>query len=278
MADNRGSDSVDTVSAGGEKRFHYCVLYVRVSKQHKIADVIRETLPEGRGIVFYPCTELWWHGKEETVVRPLFPGYLFIRSDMTAGELYDVVRRSRREDLSFIQTLNIDLQHLKIQTADSEENEDATDSLFDLSDSEAAFLDFMLNFSKRDSVDENAPGYFRLQDRKDIPETGVIRMSRGYRENGKYHVMEGPLKGYEDHIVVVNIRDRKAYLDLSINGRVAKAGLELWGKRHWFPDDKDAPAMLDDGMEIDLEQLSKNMTALRDYKDEPAKKQALGWN
>lgn len=258
-----------------QRSFHYCVLYVRVAKQHKIADVIRETLPEERGIVFYPCTELWWHGRNETVVRPLFPGYLFIRSDMKASELYDLVRRSRREDLSFIRTLNIDLRSLKQAAVDSDE--EVAGRLFDLSDSEAEFLDFILSFSKRDAVDEDSPGFFRLQDRKDIPETGVIRMSRGYRENGKYHVMEGPLKGYEDHIVDVNIRDRKAYLDLSINGHVAKAGLELWGKRHWFPEDKDAPAMLEDGTEIDLEQLSKNMTALRKDKGESAEKQAIGW-
>ena len=250
---------------------------MRVAKQHKVADAIRESLPEDRGIVFYPCTELWWHGKEETVVRPLFPGYIFIRSDMSADELFDLVRSSRREDLaSFIRTLNLRPRKKRPGAAGQEEEEDG--QLFDLSEEEAEFLDFLLNFSKRDAVDENAPGYFKLQDRKDIPETGVIRMSRGYRENGRIIVMEGPLRGYEEHIVDVNIRDRKAYLDLSINGHIAKAGLELWGKRHWFPEDKDAPAMLTDGTEVDLELLAKNMMDLKKEGDDSAGKQAVGWN
>lgn len=267
---------------GGEDKFHYCVLYVRISKQHKVADVIRETLPEGRGIVFYPCTELWWHGRDDTVVRPLFPGYLFIRSDMSSGELYDLIRKSRREDLSFIRMLNVKNGTRKpsLEEREQEANpgRDEDGVLLDLDRSDAEFLDFMLNFSKSDAADEDRPGFSHLKDRKDIPETGVIRMSRGYRENGKYIVMEGPLKGYEDHIVDVNIRYRKAYLDVSINGHIAKAGLELWGKRHWFPDDKDAPAMLPDGTEVDLEQLAKNMTAFRKEKDEPVKKQAVGWD
>lgn len=259
---------------------HYCVLYVRVAKQHKVADAIREMLPEDRGVVFYPCTELWWHGKEETVVRPLFPGYLFIRSDMSAGELFDLVRSSRREEISsFIRTLNIDLKgRRKTAGEKADASKDEEGRLFDLSDSETEFLDFLLNFSKRDAVDENAPGYFKLQDRKDIPETGVIRMSRGYRENGRIVVMEGPLRGYEEHIVDVNIRDRKAYLDLSINGHIAKAGLELWGKRHWFPEDRDAPAMLEDGTEVDLDLLARNMMDLRKEGEDPGAQRAVGWH
>lgn len=279
MEDYKDNDSGDIVR---DKVFHYCVLYVRASKQHKVADAIRETIPDGRGIVFYPCTELWWHGRDNTIIRPLFPCYLFIRSDMNAGELHDLIRKSRREELSFIRTLNLKTAARKKASEESKQETDAgkdeNGALFDLSEDEAEFLDFMLDFSKSDVADEDRPGLSHLNDRKDIPETGVIRMSRGYRENGNYIVMEGPLKGYEHHIVDVNVRDRKAYLDVSINGHIAKAGLELWGKRHWFPDDKNAPAMLSDGMEVDLEQLARNMTELRKEKNEPVRKQAVGWN
>lgn len=60
----------------GEKRkFNYCVLYTQTLKQYDVYQVIRKSMPEGRGTVFYPCAELWWNNTVDTVIRPLFPGY-----------------------------------------------------------------------------------------------------------------------------------------------------------------------------------------------------------
>ncbi|NBJ02039.1 hypothetical protein D3Z62_18450, partial [Lachnospiraceae bacterium] len=92
-----------------------------------------------------------------------------------------------------------------------------------------------------------------------IPTEGVLRMSYGYREGGKYVVMKGPLKEYQNRIARVNAHDRKAYLDIKINGRAVRAGFELKPKRYWFPDDSDAPMVLHDGTEVNLENLRNMM-------------------
>ncbi len=84
-------------------------------------------------------------------------------------------------------------------------------------------------------------------------------MSYGYREGKKYVVMEGPLKGFEEHITDVNAHDRKAYLDIKINGQALRVGLELKGKKYWFPHDRYASAILADGTEIDPAEIAKRM-------------------
>ena len=84
-------------------------------------------------------------------------------------------------------------------------------------------------------------------------------MSYGYREGGKYVVMKGPLKEYQNRIARVNAHDRKAYLDIKINGRAVRAGFEVKPKRYWFPDDNGAPMVLHDGTEVNLENLRNMM-------------------
>lgn len=226
-------------------KYHYCVLYTQVLKQWEVTQVIRKALPEGRGIVFYPCVELWWNGLEENVIKPLFPGYVFIRSDMKPAELHDMIRRHRGEVLSFVKELHVSGK--KAVGEDPFAGEDRGPAVFDLSDDEAEFLDFMLNFRYGDD------------ERKKVLDVGVLRMSYGYREGKKYVVMEGPLKGYEHHIADVNARDRKAYLDIKINGQAVRAGLELRGKKYWFPDDVHASAILEDGTEINPVEIAKLM-------------------
>lgn len=263
---------------GGKTKYHYSVLYTKVLKQWEVTQVIRKALPEGRGTVFYPCVELWWNGSDDTVIRPLFPGYVFIRSDMEPAKLHDMVRRRRNEVFSFIKELR--MAEKKAAGEVLFEEGDRGNVMFDLSDDEAEFLDFMLNFGYEDverkakaiKVNEHKDGDTKDSGKKSvgqwhgkqekpqkIPDVGVLRMSSGYREGKKYVVMEGPLKGYEDYIVDVNARDRKAYLDIKIHGQIVRAGLELRGKKYWFPDDRRASAILEDGTEIDPKEISKLM-------------------
>lgn len=270
-------------------KYRYCVLYTQVLKQWEVYRVMRKSLPKGRGTVFYPCVELWWNDTVGTVIKPLFPGYLFIRSDMEREELHDMIVRSRRDILSFVKELKLTEQ--KIAGGPASGWEDSL--LIDLNDDEAEFLDFMLNFKYKDDGEEAADGpdsgaklerqtsagekclrqapggtdcvgqdeEEKARNRKamKIPEEGVIRMSYGYFEDGRCVVMEGPLKGYEERIVRVDRRKRKAYLDIEINGHVVKAGLEIMGKGHWFPKDKSVPAMLEDGTEIDPLVIARKM-------------------
>ncbi len=260
-------ESEDSVSR--RKEYRYCVLYTQVLKQWEVYEVIRKSLPEGRGTVFYPCVELWWNDNVDTVIRPLFPGYVFIRSDMGRAELHDLIVRRRRDILSFMKELKLAEQ----KNAGGVPGDMDDSLMIDLSEEEAEFLDFMLNFRYEEPGEEaagsdagrvelpaGAPGESSGQ-RKigKVSREGVIRMSYGYYENGKCVVMEGPLKGYEERIVRVDRRKKKAYLDLEVNGHVAKAGLVLLGKGYWYPNDKSASAVLEDGTEIDPAGIARKM-------------------
>lgn len=273
-----------------KKGYRYCVLYTQVLKQWEVYEVIRKSLPEGRGTVFYPCVELWWNDTVNTVIRPLFPGYVFIRSDMGRAELHDLIMRRRRDILSFVKELKLsELKGAGGVPGDMDET-----LLIDLSEEEAEFLDFMLNFRYEEEPGKEQAGnvlkeeaaltegegggdeisavrkpagpqgeVFGERKTGKIPKEGVLQMSYGYCENGKCVVMEGPLKGYEERIVRVDRRKKKAYLDLEVNGHVAKAGLVLLGKGYWYPKDKSAPAVLEDGTEIDPAGIARKMMSGR---------------
>ncbi len=262
---------------------HYCVLYTQTLKQWEVTTVLKKKLPEGRGTVFYPCIELWRHDKKETEIRALFPGYLFIRSDMEPEELHHFIGEHRKDVSSFIKELRI--SEKKISGSDAAEQADEAKEYqyirMDLKEDEKAFLDFLLACGNEDTGQE-AGGDAEVKDgtcREDtrkagicknsngeesaaalrIPTEGVLRMSYGYREGGKYVVMKGPLKEYQNRIARVNAHDRKAYLDIKINGRAVRAGFEVKPKRYWFPDDSDAPMVLHDGTEVNLENLRNMM-------------------
>lgn len=262
---------------------HYCVLYTQTLKQWEVTTVLKKKLPEGRGTVFYPCIELWRHDRKATEIRALFPGYLFVRSDMEPEELHHFIGEHRRDVSSFIKELRI--SEKKISGGDAAERADEVNEYqyirMDLKEDEKAFLDFLLACGNEDT-DQEAGGDAKGKDgtcgedtRRTgicknsngeesavalrIPTEGVLRMSYGYREGGKYVVMKGPLKEYQNRIARVNAHDRKAYLDIKINGRAVRAGFEVKPKRYWFPDDSDAPMVLHDGTEVNLENLRNMM-------------------
>ncbi|WP_285825352.1 transcription termination/antitermination NusG family protein [Schaedlerella arabinosiphila] len=266
-----------------DNQSHYCVLYTQTLKQWEVTTVLKKKLPEGRGTVFYPCIELWRHDRKATEIRALFPGYLFIRSDMEPEELHHFIGEHRRDVSSFIKELRI--SEKKISGGDAAEQADEANGYqyirMDLKEDEKAFLDFLLACGNEDTGQE-ADGDAEVKDgtcREDtrkagicknsdgeesvaalrIPTEGVLRMSYGYREGGKYVVMKGPLKEYQNRIARVNAHDRKAYLDIKINGRAVRAGFEVKPKRYWFPDDSDAPMVLHDGTEVNLENLRNMM-------------------
>lgn len=261
-----------------DRKSHYCVLYTQALKQWEVTTVLKKALPEGKGTVFYPCAELWRHDRKETEIRPLFPGYIFIRSNMEPEELHHFIRDHRRDVVSFIKELRISEE--KISGGNDAGKTDTTDEykyiLMDLKEDETEFLDFLLTCGKDDVNHETcgdtecqSGGYEngRCNDnvgegaaaKPKLPEEGVLRMSYGYREGGKYVVMKGPLKTYENRITDVNVHDRKAYLDITVNGHAVRAGFEVKPKRYWFPDDTDAPMVLHDGTEVNLEKLRNMM-------------------
>ena len=58
----------------------------------------------------------------------------------------------------------------------------------------------------------------------------VVRLSYGYQEDGVTHIIEGPLKLYEKHIVKVDKHNQCAYLDLLFFDRRIMLGIDFKSK------------------------------------------------
>lgn len=243
-------DKKDMLPDEGKARYY--VLFVQTLKQWEVREVIRRKLPEDKGVAFYPCVERWMRSLGQTVIQPLFPGYLFIRSTLPRSEIHKYIKSSRRDVLSFIKELGVSRDSMM---AEGGFDEDITD----LTASETELLDFILGFRNGETFEES--GLIETEAEKTekgkkiysrrIPKTGILLMSRGYKDsNDRYVVMEGPLAGQEEKIIDVNARDRVAWLNLKIGGKQAKVGLELMSKSHWYPKDRSAPVMLEDGFVI----------------------------
>ena len=235
----------------------YFVLYTQQLKQYQVTEVIQRNLPEDMGIAFYPCVELWMGSLGETVIEPMFPGYVFIRSKLTRKEIHGFLKERRREILSYIRELHAGQEKL---TGDEAFDDDLTD----LTPEESELLDFMLGFRYKGSEGETelerreSLEYIEIESKvgkkgkkirkRRVPKHGVLEMSYGYKEgNGRIVVMDGPLKGYEDYFRKVDIKDRRVYLNMRVGDRWARAGLTILSKKHWFPKDKEAPVILSDG-------------------------------
>lgn len=242
-------------------QYRYSVLYTQVLKQEKLRDILKMAMPEGRGCVFYPSMEVYRRGSGggRTEIIPMFPGYIFIRSDMGEKELHHLIGSCRGKLSTFIRELSLSEKRAAEISPFEDSGEEANDCILsDLGEDEAAFMDFLLDAGNTDGKADGEAG------KENPPMEGLLRMSYGYREGGNnYKVMEGPLRAYESRIQDVNVRDRKAYLDFAVQGRIVKAGFEIKPKRFWFPEDKDAPEVLSDGTEVDLVELIRAMTNLK---------------
>lgn len=266
------------------KKYRYCVLYTQVLKQERLRDILKMRLPEDRGTVFYPCMEVYRRGAagKRNEIVPIFPGYVFIRSDMGTDELHRFIESHRGEFGTYLREISRSERKAADELSSGEggntaeklpsgEGGNAADDyiLSDLREEEAAFMDFLLGADAETEGDTGKTSGGHMQgseeaEKKSLPMEGLLRMSYGYKDGEKkYKVMEGPLRAYESHIKDVNVRDRKAYLDFEIQGRIVKAGFELKPKRFWFPEDKDSPEVLSDGTEVDLKELVRAMTNLK---------------
>lgn len=264
---------------------HYCVLFTQTLKQWDVTEMIKRALPEGKGEVFYPCVEMWWHGLEKTKFKAFFPGYVFIRSEMETADLHELIRRNRKNILSFVKELRISEEKMAREGAF---NGNETD-IIDLSDEEAEVFDYLLGFEfdaeldkRREEAQKEGQIYKPLGEQKEelskrdqekatieaelwrrkkrVPQKGVVQMSFGYRENGRYVIMDGPLRGHEDRIVDYKPKDQKAYLNISIGDHITKVGMIILGKKVWFPKEKNVPDILPDGTEIDCRELMRIMS------------------
>ena len=211
--------------------YHYSVLFTRTEKQSEMQKVLSDAFPESRGKIFLPMREYYRRDKKEIDRKPLFPGYLFVHSDMGRKELHEFLMAHRIKVSSFLKELSGYGQ--------------------DLSDGREVFM----GNAPTDLTEEESSYLDRVLD-----QDGVQRMSAGYREsNGKLVVMEGPLVEYAKLIVKADRHERLAYLNLKFREIDVVAGLEVKPKRYYFPDKEDVPVALSDGTEVNLMELKKRM-------------------
>ena len=152
-----------------DREIRYCVLYTGVLKQPDVARVLIRTLPDDAGDVFYPCTEFWHNereGKKKKVIRPMFPGYVFIRSRCSNADLHQLVRDRRREIDGYVRELFFkELTASGTSFFDIEENESSM--LKVLSVEEAEFFEFMFFLQRKDGEQSGKP-------------SGILAVSSGY--------------------------------------------------------------------------------------------------
>ena len=94
---NNGSDKRFLCLLGATMRnYHYIVLYTTVARQDDLCKLIREYLPDGRGVVFCPMMETYRRDAGKAIVlKYMFPGYVFIRSDLKVNEFHDIILAHR---------------------------------------------------------------------------------------------------------------------------------------------------------------------------------------
>ena len=218
-----------------KKSRHFTVLYTPVNSQQVLTDVLNRHIPRDRGSAFVPYMEYYRRSTKTIDFIAMFPGYVFINSDLTLREIHELLVAHRAELTAGVRELSL----RERATADPEGFFNITETemarLTDLDEAEESFLTVLW---------ENG---------------GLLTMSYGYEERGRYHVMEGPLKCYENRIQKVDKHNRKAFLDFKIREKAVRAGFECKPKAHWFPQDDDKLMQLADGTEIDLTELKTSM-------------------
>ena len=223
-----------------EKQFRYSVLYQPGAEQQKLKNLIEERLPREKGEVFIPRMEYYKRGEKKIKETAIFPGYVFLYTTLNRKEVHEMLTDCRIGVKAAFRELALrEKQREDPEVLYYEYEKAGAESWYDLSDldrEETEFLDLL-----------------RQGD-------GLLTMSCGYEENGKYHVMEGPLQAFEDKIQKVDKHNRKAFLLFEIHGRQARAGFECKPKAHWFPKEGTQLATLSDGMEVDLEELKRKLT------------------
>ena len=131
---------------------------------------------------FIPRMETYIHSKDEIILKVMFPGYLFIETNMNQKE-FDILLNLLNEEKDGI------IKELK------------KDDVSALTDDEIQLMYQLLN------------------------KNGILKMSEGYKVNGKTIITKGPLLHFQDEIIDTNKRDMFAILDIKFLNRNIKAGL-----------------------------------------------------
>lgn len=180
--------------------FHYSILFVPTDKQTEVLKVFELFFPKERGSAFAPMREHWRRDRKEIEKRLIFPGYIFVCTDMNRLELHEFVKTHRIVADTYIKELVLHAPLMTGVTPTCEENECL---LGDLTEEESSFFEEMLD------------------------DDGILKMSVGYMQDGWAVITSGPLAGREELLYRVDRHNRIATLTQSFRGIRMTAGLEI---------------------------------------------------
>lgn len=158
---------------------NYYVLFCQTLKTEKVCQILNRKKDVH---AFIPRMETYIHSKDEIILKVMFPGYLFIETNMNQKE-FDILLNLLNEEKDGI------IKELK------------KDDVSALTDDEIQLMYQLLN------------------------KNGILKMSEGYKVNGKTIITKGPLLHFQDEIIDTNKRDKFAILDIKFLNRNIKAGL-----------------------------------------------------
>lgn len=214
-----------------EEKLPYRVLFTHSEKQTMLASILSELMPEGHGRAFVPMVENYRRDRKEIELKPLFPGYVFLQTDIGFLKLHEIAMESREW---LAKTAVRELGRLKWH--DGELFLEECEEEKDLSDEESTFIERMLDGGR------------------------VLRMSECYEEGKKFVVVKGPLVGLESQIGKVDKHNRRAVLKSKLLGRDIVAG--LWVRPKAVFQENTNVGELPDGSEVDLEGLESKMMSI----------------
>lgn len=158
---------------------NYYVLFCQTLKTEKVCQILNRKKDVH---AFIPRMETYIHSKDEIILKVMFPGYLFIETNMNQKE-FDILLNLLNEEKDGI------IKELK------------KDDVSALTNDEIQLMYQLLN------------------------KNGILKMSEGYKVNGKTIITKGPLLHFQDEIIDTNKRDMFAILDIKFLNRNIKAGL-----------------------------------------------------
>lgn len=158
---------------------NYYVLFCQTLKTEKVCQILNRKKDVH---AFIPRMETYIHSKDEIILKVMFPGYLFIETNMNQKE-FDILLNLLNEEKDGI------IKEVK------------KDDVSALTDDEIQLMYQLLN------------------------KNGILKMSEGYKVNGKTMITKGPLLHFQDEIIDTNKRDMFAILDIKFLNRNIKAGL-----------------------------------------------------
>lgn len=158
---------------------NYYILFCQTIKTEKVSQMLNRK----QGIrAFIPKMETYVRTIDKIVLKVMFPGYVFVETNMSQEE-FDVLLNQLNEEKDGI------IKELKKSDVSA------------LTDEEIRLMYQLLN------------------------KQGLLKMSEGYKEDGRTVVTQGPLIQFQDKIIDTNKRDMFAILSIQFLNRNIKAGL-----------------------------------------------------